>query len=189
MVTKILQAYGGSEIWKKYKYIEAEVSAKGMAFKLKRRPVFEHATLKMEIAKPFSKLTPIGKNLEISGVLDGNDVRLENSKGEVLDVRKNPRQDFPGGRRFLKWDDLDMTYFANYAFWNYFTLPNLLTDKNIAWKEEKEGVLSAVFPDNYPTHSKIQEFIFDNETGLLIQHNYTVDISENGQKLQMLLEK
>jgi len=173
---KAIVAYGGSEMWEKYKYIEAEVSANGLAFKLKRRPAFNHATLKIEIRNPYSKLTPIGKNPDISGVLIGNDVRLENSKGEIIEERKNPRSFFPLGRRFFKWDDLDMRYFANYAFWTYFPLPYLLTDKNIVWTEKKVGVLQAVFPENFPTHSKIQEFIFDTETGFLVQHNYTVDI-------------
>jgi hypothetical protein len=171
-----IAAYGGIELWEKYKYIEAEVSVKGLAFTLKRRPFFEHAKIKMETGRPFSKITPIGKDKTISGILKGNDVRLENSYGIIIAERKNARDFFPHGRRFFYWDDLDMAYFANYAFWNYFTLPNLLMNDNIDWLEKTNGVLQASFPDNFPTHSKIQEFQFDQITGLLIQHNYTADI-------------
>jgi hypothetical protein len=173
---KAIAAYGGKELWQNHKYIEAEVSAHGLAFTLKRRPVFEHAIIKMDIAKPFCKLTPIGKNKNITGVLDGNDVRLVDENGKIIEERKNARSFFPFGRRLFYWDDLDMAYFANYAFWNYFTLPNLLLSENIKWIEKTEGVLEATFPPDFPTHNKIQEFIFDKETGLLKQHNYTVDI-------------
>lgn len=34
---KALDAYGGIELWQKAKYIEAEISADGWAFFLKRR--------------------------------------------------------------------------------------------------------------------------------------------------------
>jgi len=110
---------------------------------LKRRPFFEHANIKMEIARPFSILTLIGKDKFISGVLDGNTVRLENTNGTTIAERINPRNFFPYGRKLIYWDDLDMAYFANYAFWNYFTLPNLLTNNSIEWTEKSDGFLQA----------------------------------------------
>lgn len=173
---KVINAYGGNEVWRNHKFIEAEVSAHGLAFRLKRRIKFKHAKLKMEIARPWCKISPIGKNPEISGVLDGDTVLLLNAKGDTIAERKNAKSFFPGGRRFFKWDDLDMCYFANYAFWNYFTLPNLLFNEKIKWTSPKAGILIAEFPDDIPTHCKKQEFIFDPQTGLLKQHNYTVDI-------------
>ena len=173
---KAIEAYGGIKLWQQSRFIEAEVSVKGLAFTLKRRPFFDHAKIIMEIGSPYSKITPIGKDKNISGVLIGNDVRLENSEGIVLAERKNARDFFPYGRRLLYWDDLDMAYFANYAFWNYFTLSSLLMNAKIEWFEKGNGILQATFPENFPTHSKIQEFHFDKSTGLLVQHNYTADI-------------
>jgi hypothetical protein len=171
-----INAYGGADVWKNNKYIEAEVSVRGLAFTLKQRPFFNRAKIKMEIARPYSKLTPIGKNINVSGILDGNDVRLENSNGIIISERKKARKFFPYGRRLFYWDDLDMAYFANYAFWNYFTLPNLLQSTEIQWEENSDGFLKATFPDHFPTHNKVQEFQFDVNSGLLIQHNYTADI-------------
>ncbi len=172
---KAIAAYGGREFWTQAKTIEAEVSAQGWAFTLKGRPFFKRAIISMEIARPFSRLTPIGKNPQVTGVLDGHTVRLEDN-GKVIEERKNARDYFPGGRRLLHWDDLDMSYFANYAFWNYFTLPALLTREDIGWKEIEFGWLEATFPESIPTHSKVQRFRFDLETGRLIQHDYTADI-------------
>jgi hypothetical protein len=37
-------------------------------------------------------LTPIGRNPAITGVLDGPDVRLENSGGKIVAERKQARQ-------------------------------------------------------------------------------------------------
>ncbi len=49
----------------------------------------------MEIGRPFSTLTPIGKDKNISGVLNGNDVRLEDKDGAVVAERKNARKYLP----------------------------------------------------------------------------------------------
>ncbi len=177
---KALAAYGGKERWTNAKTINAEVSVHGWAFTLKRRPFFKHARISMEIARPVSRLTPIGKDPQITGVLVGHDVYLEDQNGTITEARKNARRYFPGGRRLFAWDDLDMTYFANYAFWNYFTLPALLLREDIAWKELKPGPLEAsleaTFPDTLPTHNPVQRFRFDPKTGLLIQHDYTAEI-------------
>ncbi len=176
-VEKAITAYGGREFWSKAKHIEAEVSTHGLAFTIKSRPTFKHAKISMEVAHPFSTLTPIGKNVQLTGVLDGHHVCLKDSTGKIVEERKDARKYFPGGlQRLFRWDDLDMSYFANYAFWNYFTLPALLMREDIDWKEVEPGWLEAAFPECIPTHSKIQRFRFDLETGLLIQHDYTVDI-------------
>ena len=98
---KAVAAYGGKELWTKAKRIEAEVSVHGWAFTLKGRPFFKHAKIEMDVARPFSKLTPIGKRANITGVLDGHDVHLEDSNGKVVEERKAARRFFPGGRRLL----------------------------------------------------------------------------------------
>jgi hypothetical protein len=173
---KTIDAYGGKETWTKAKSLKAEFSARGLAFILKQRPQFRRARVTMDIARPFSRITPIGKNWDISGVLDGQDVHLESANGEVIRERKNARQYFPGGRRFLYWDDLDMAYFANYAMWNYLALPALLMREDITWNEIQVGLLEAIFPKGIPTHNQKQRFRFDQETGLLLQHDYTARV-------------
>lgn len=171
-----IESYGGQQLWSEAIRLEAVFSAKGLAFTLKRRPHLKRAKIIMDIARPYSRITPIGKHSEITGVLDGDDVCLENAAGEVIQTRKNARQYFPGGRRIFFWDDLDMAYFANYAMWNYLTLPSLLARDDIEWRELEPGRLEAVFPPVIPTHSRIQRFRFDRDTGLLLQHDYTADI-------------
>ncbi len=171
-----INAYGGAELWQQADSISAVVSVKGLAFTLKQRPYFKSVSIDLKIKQPYVKICPVGRNHEICGVLDGDTVRLEDLNGKVLNERKMARSYFPYGRRLFYWDDLDMTYFACYAFWNYFSFPYLLMRKDIRWTEKKANILEAEFPDNFPTHSKIQEFHFDSETGLLKQHNYTAEV-------------
>ena len=173
---KALDAYGGESLWKSAKKIEAEVSTTGLLFAMKMRPVFDHVKIEMLVPEPISKISRIGKENNICGVLHGQDVQLEDENGNILEERKNARNYFPFGRRLFRWDDLDMSYFANYAFWNYFTFPRLLLRKDILWTEIQPGILDAEFPENFPTHSKRQRFFFDSKTGLLTQHNYNADI-------------
>ncbi len=173
---KALAAYGGRELWGSAKTVRAEVSVHGLAFTLKQRPFFRRTLISMDVARPCSRLMPIGKREKVSGVLDGQDVRLLDGNGAIIGERKNARRYFPGGKRLFRWDDLDMAYFANYAFWNYFTLPALLLREEIDWKEIEPGWLEAIFPETIPTHSPVQRFRFNRETGLLVQHDYTAEI-------------
>jgi hypothetical protein len=186
---KAIEAYGGRKKWAKARSIEAQISANGLAFTLKRRPPFKHARFVMDVSRPYSRITPIGKRPDITGVLDGSDVYLENSNGEVVQERKNARGYFPGGRRIFYWDDLDMAYFANYATWNYLTLPALLMRTDIIWKEVEAGVLEAIFPEEIPTHSQVQRFRFDRDSGVLLQHDYTaVVISSLAKAAHVVLD-
>jgi hypothetical protein len=73
---KAVDVYGGKETWTKAKSLEAKFSASGLAFILKQRPQFKRAKVTMDISRPFSRITPIGRNPDITGVLDGSDVHL-----------------------------------------------------------------------------------------------------------------
>ncbi len=173
---RALEAYGGRSFWQKAQTIEAKISASGLAFVMKRRPVFEYARVVMEVHRPYCRIAPIGKDRRIAGVLDGQDVRLEDPEGRVIAKRQAARDYFPYGRRFFYWDDLDMAYFANYATWNYLTFPALLMRTDIQWREVKPGHLEARFPAHLPTHCETQHFFFDNDSGRLRQHNYTAEV-------------
>jgi len=123
------------------------------------------------------------------GVPRIRDVRLENSQGKVITQRENARDYFTFGRRLFYWDDMDMAYFANYAFWNYFTFPVLLMNEEIVWEEKSPEIIQATFPDRIPTHSRVQFFHFNAENGLLFQHDYTADIISKHAKAANVILK
>ncbi len=170
-----IKAYGGVDLWTRSVRIKAKVSVKGLALTLKGRKPLVNVSVDLSIDKPQCEIQPIGKQ-NLKALFDTDRVSLTDHKGVLLKERNDCRSYFPFGRRLFKWDDIDMAYFASYAFWNYFTLPRLLMDARIYWKELELGVLEAVFPDDIPTHNKIQRFYFDKETGLLLRHDYVVEV-------------
>ena len=176
LVEQVIQAYGGHERWQNATRIEAEFSAKGWAFTLKRRKAFERVKLELELQHPVCSINPINASKGLKGQLIGGETHLINGINLIVAQRLRSRRYFPYGRRLFWWDDLDMTYFTGYAMWNYLTLPRLLMNPAIQWKEVASGQLEADFPTAIPTHSSKQQFIFDTTTFLLKQHNYTVDI-------------
>ncbi len=173
---RAIEAYGGAERWQKAGAISATISASGLAFAMKWRPRFRRIEFRCDVHRPRARVTPIGRRPGLSGVLDGAEVRLEAAEGRVLSRRAEARSAFPYGRRLLWWDDLDMAYFAGYATWNYVTMPALLMNPDITWRETAPGELAAEFPGQIPTHSRHQRFRFDAETGLLLQHDYVAEV-------------
>ena len=68
---RAIEAYGGKEIWKKTRHVEAIASARGLAFLLKWQPPFNHIKIKTEVGKPYITLQPINRSGD-AGILDGN---------------------------------------------------------------------------------------------------------------------
>lgn len=173
---RAIAAYGGQALWQQAERVVANVSVHGLAVTLKGRTPFQRATVRCDVQRPRSSIRPIGTNPDVAGILEGGDVRLEDRGGQRLAERGDARMAFPSLRRQFRWDDLDMAYFANYAFWNYLTLPALLMSEQIQWREVEAGKLDATFPSSLPTHCPRQRFHFDVDTGLLRQHDYTAQI-------------
>jgi hypothetical protein len=173
---RAINAYGGEPLWRAATRAKAVVSAKGLAFTLKRRPAFERAVFVCDIYRPHCTLTPIGLRPGVSGQLIEQDVRLLDASAGVIAQRQSAATFFPFGRRTFWWDDLDMTWFACYAFWNYLTLPALLMNPEVAWTELAAGHLRATFPKHIPTHCTTQDFYFDASSGLLRRHDYVANV-------------
>jgi hypothetical protein len=175
LASRVLAAYGGEETWRTAQSVEVEASASGLLFTAKVRRGFECGRAHVEVASPRARFTPkewVGR----SAVLEGHDARIEDASGRVIALRPDARKWFPWGRRLVRWDELDLGYFAAYAFWNYLAFPALLLRDDIAWKELGPGLLEARFSPALPTHSAVQRFHIDPETGLLRRHDYTADV-------------
>jgi len=172
---RALDAYGGEARWRAASEIHLVLSAGGLAFRLKWQPPLVRARQVLAVHEPRVRCAGIDRAGD-TGVLEGQDVRLEAPDGRPLEARRDARSFFGPGRRWLFWDRLDQTYFACYAAWNYFTLPALLLRADVQWTEMGPGLLEARFPPHLPTHSPVQRFRFDPETGLLLQHDYTAEI-------------
>jgi hypothetical protein len=115
-------------------------------------------------------------------VFDRGDVRIETSGGELIAARSNARGAFTGlgaVRRTVRWDALDATYFAGYAWWNYLNAPLLLTRDDVTVTEGGDWLtagarwrrLEATFPAHIHTHCPQQTFYVD-DAGLIRRHDY-----------------
>jgi hypothetical protein len=176
LAERVLEAYGGAERWRRARRVTAMANAGGLAFRIKRRPVFAPVALDCAVHRPFCRLTPIGRDAGLTGVLEGGETRLEDAAGRVTARRPQARGYFPGGRRLWRWDDLDMAYFAGYAFWEYLTFPASLMNPAIDWSAPTPTRLRAEFPADLPVHSRVQTFDVDPETGLLTRNDYVAEV-------------
>jgi hypothetical protein len=179
---RALRAYGGADRWRSAETLETTATFSGLLFWWKTRRPRPNARLQCSVRRPWTRLDPIDRRGRV-GVLDGQDVRLETRSGEVVAERRDARSFFPGGRRYVHWDALDLTYFLGYAAWNYLTLPALLLRDDIAWTEAEDGVLEASFPPAVPTHSERQRYVFDHESGLLRRHDYRPEVATGDQEV------
>lgn len=172
---RALDAYGGEAFWRAARTVRATVSTTGLAFVLKGQRPFRRVAVECDVRSPMTRIAPVHPD-GTTGILRGSDVFLEKPPGREIARRENARSFFPGGRRLFRWDSLDQTYFAGYALWNYLCFPALLLREDIRWQEAGPNRLAAEFPAGIPTHCPVQEFLFEAETGLLRQHNYTAEI-------------
>jgi hypothetical protein len=182
-IREAIEAHGGLRRWSRLKALEADISAKGLLFTLKFRPVQVRVRMRAETREPrFVSYDYPAPGLH-STLIGDEEVRIENAEGEILARRTRPRRAFRGLRRNFFWDKLDFAYFGSYATWNYLTTPFLFLRRGFkfqaldplpkmpsGWTRWRVG-----FPDDIPTHCRSQDFIFD-ENRLLRRLDYTAEV-------------
>ncbi|ADI05729.1 hypothetical protein SBI_02608 [Streptomyces bingchenggensis BCW-1] len=175
VLDRTLAAYGGAGRWASAERIEAELSCGGLLFRWKRGSAgtFDRMHITAEVAR--QRIRFHGFDGPLDGVLEGHEVRLERD-GAVVARRVDARAPFPGGRRLLRWDSLDMMYFLGYALWNYLAFPALLRREDMSWRADGPDALLARFPEHLATHCPQQRFRLDPATGLVTEHEYTAEV-------------
>jgi hypothetical protein len=182
LLEEAIAAHGGAERWAGVDEVRLEVRSGGFALasKLKRR-IVSHYRAEISTGEPHVVVHPFTAP-GMRGVFTPESVRIEDAGGEVVSERRDARAKFPGGRRALWWDDLDILYFAGYAMWGYANAPFLFAREGFAareiepWEEDGETWrrLAVTFPPDVPAHSREQVFYFD-ERGMLRRNDYTAE--------------
>ena len=187
LLDEVLEAHGGVERWRRA--AEFRVHARSGGFLLATRAprrMFADLDARIVVDEPWVRFDMAGTEEVV--VFDHGRVRMETPDGDVIDERDDPRSLFfgrSGLRRNLRWDPLDLTYFAGYAWWNYATTPLLFTRPEVdvsegePWRQAPGGEtwrrLDARFDPKLDTHSEEQTF-WVGPDGLLRRHDYTADI-------------
>lgn len=181
LLDEVLAAHGGVERWRAVTAVTAHGRFGGLLRSRFPGNQMANVSVRVRAAEQYAVFHGFPQE-DRQAVFDRGDVRIETLDGEAIDARPNARAAFTGLsglRRNLRWDALDATYFAGYAWWNYLCAPMLLTHDGVTitegdpWSEagEQWRRLEVSFPPGIHTHSKRQTFYVD-AAGLIRRHDY-----------------
>jgi hypothetical protein len=184
LLSEILEAHGGQEVWRGYECVDADIVTGGGFFALKgllQDAAARRITVWMHEGR--SSLVPFGAADQCT-MQAPDRVAIEKLDGTVVMERRSPRDSFAGHQMQTPWDPLHRAYFNGEALWTYFSTPFLLgmagvrVEELAPWTEGNETwrVLRAYFPGSTETHSLIQEFFFGADL-LLRRHDYRVNVA------------
>lgn len=177
LLEQVLEAHGGLARWQSLDSIEADFSSGGLAFSLHLQP-WALQGLKISV-QPHAQRVVLRDFVHPgwSGVWTPNQVQILDDTGAVVAQRQNPRTAFSRLDKQVRWNKLDILYFAGYALWNYLSFPFILTSPGVTLVEADTNrhELQARFDASVPTHSANQTFHID-DSGLLTRHDYTADV-------------
>ena len=183
LINEVIEAHGGAALWQSLGALEAEISASGLLFTMKRQPVLDHVRVRAETSRPQFTFEDFPGPGQTGELVSDAEVRIVDRNGTVTARRTQPRNCFRRLRRQFFWDSLDFIYFGGYATWNYLLTPFLFLRPGFAFEPlavlpempPSWRGLRATFPEDIPTHSRQQDFYFDQERRLC-RLDYTAEV-------------
>jgi len=180
----VLHAHGGLDRWNEFQKITATIVGGGGLWPLKgidRDPSPREMTVKLH--EEWASVSPFGQP-DWHSVFRPDRVAIETVQGTVVQERTDPRATFAGHVMNTWWDPLHLAYFNGYAMWTYLTtpffmaMPGFTVTEISPWQEGNAlwRGLRVRFPDEIASHSKEQDFYFDDDF-LLRRHDYQVDVA------------
>jgi hypothetical protein len=178
-----IEAHGGLERWKQFKFLTARLVQGGVLWALKGKAgVLEHASVKVDLRKESATHWPFAPT-DYRSSFTPQRVAIETRDGQVIEDLLNPRESFKGYEMETPWSNPQVAYFAGYTMWTYLTSPFILIQPGVVseeiepWDENGQTWrrLRVQFPGSIATHSTMQTFYFDRQ-GLIRRHDYEVDI-------------
>jgi hypothetical protein len=183
LLEQAIAAHGGLDRWNAFRNVSLDLSVGGALWDFKGQTgLFADAAYEADIHR--QRATPGRFGAPDRRVQFAPDrLVLETERGEVIEVRDNPRAAFAGHDNQSPWDRLHAADFDGYALWTYLTQPFLysypgFTAREIEpWEEDGEiwRRLQVIFPENIASHTREQISYFGPD-GLLRRHDYAVDV-------------
>jgi hypothetical protein len=184
LLAAVLAAHGGLDRWRQFTSMEATIVSGGELWEIKGQPQ-DPAPRRMTVAlhREWASVRPFGAADQKTDFTPER-VAIEKLDGRVVAERIDPRESFTGHVMATPWDPLQRAYFNGYALWTYLTTPFFMTLPGFAITEldpiedngERWFGLRAHFPDDFASHSSLQEFYFGSDF-LLRRHDYRVDVA------------
>jgi hypothetical protein len=178
-----IEAHGGMERWEQVERIRATFSTSGLLWAIKGHPEgLPSIMMEMNARDPAVVASPFKAPKQMA-TFTPDRVAVERRDGSLVEELLRPRDSFQGHVLTTQISDLQLAYFASYAFWNYFTTPFLFRRNGFKVREidvhEESGEiwrrLLVRFPDDVPTHCSEQTFYFSQD-GFLRRIDYVTDI-------------
>lgn len=186
LLTRVLDAHGGLDNWASVARIRAEVALDGPFWDWRGWPQIRRVqTLTMDAKREHITLSPfVGEGTTAVYEALPERVLITGPDGTVDAEQDDPRASFPDYDDSVRWDAMQLAYFAGTANWNYFTEPFLFTAPGVVareiepWKEGDETWrrLAVTFPPNLPNHNPQQTFYYDDRY-LLRRMDYSPDVT------------
>ncbi|KAH8822048.1 hypothetical protein F5884DRAFT_868352 [Xylogone sp. PMI_703] len=184
LLEKLIEANGGLDYYNSIDSISTTMLLSGPVLALKGYPGVHEFKLTVHIK---TQKVEFEKFEGFHGTYTPTRTQLRIIGSNSVSTRDNPRDAFRDHDITTKWDKHNLLYFTGYAFWYYFNLPFLLVLPGLQVQELSQHqpengeiwrVLQVTFPDNFATHTKVQQLYFD-EKYRLRRMDYRVDISTN----------
>jgi hypothetical protein len=184
LLAEVIDAHGGMARWNAYNQVEASITSGGGFFALKG--LIQDADprqMTVSLHEQRASVLPYGAPDQRT-VFTSDRIVIERLDGTVVAARSAPTDSFAGHQMHTPWDELHRAYFNGEALWTYLTTPFLLVgdgvrvDETEPWEQDGETwrVLRAQFPGSIETHSRVQDFFFD-DSRMLRRHDYQVNIA------------
>jgi hypothetical protein len=184
LLTRVIEAHGGIDRWKRYERVEATIVAGGGFFRLKGFPQdLTPRRMTVWLHGKRASVLPFGAPDQRT-MFTPERIAIEKLDGTTIAERQAPKDSFSGHQMHTPWDALHRAYFDGEALWTYLTTPFLLTMNGVRveetepWQEGTETwrVLRAYFPGSIETHCGIQDFFFGEDL-MLRRHDYNVNVA------------
>ena len=173
VIARAVEAYGGAERWAAAEAVEVRFDASGLLFALKRRSKQTDTTVRVSTGE--QQVVEVQLGPDRVGVLNGPDVEIRDGEGEVLEQRAEARSAFGDLRHWVRWDDVDFTYFACAAWWTYLMGPIAWLRDDVTPVIDDEQTVTVTYDSAISTHCPSQRFHLD-DVGRVVGHDYTAEV-------------
>lgn len=184
LLERVLAAHGGIDAWRRVDTIDFRLTVRGRALETTQQPNgLRDVLVKIDARRPRTLIAPF-PTLGSRGIFDDGRVRIETNAGRQTAALDAPRTSFTNQSPPAPWSDSQLLYFFGYALHNYMTMPFLLAEDGVQYREvaphdehgEQWRVLTVTFPPGMHVHCREQTFYF-SDAGYLVRNDYAPDVT------------